>query len=64
MLLQDAVQRRWFVRHLDLPVYTLNVSPAGKWGQLGHGDTSKRTVGRAVKQLKQSDVLQASGWKT
>ncbi|WIA19065.1 hypothetical protein OEZ85_003720 [Tetradesmus obliquus] len=31
---------------------------AGKWGQLGHGDTSKRTVGRAVKQLKQSDVLQ------
>jgi hypothetical protein len=33
---------------------------AGKWGQLGHGDTSKRTVGRTVKQLKQSDVLQVN----
>eukprot|EP00882_Tetradesmus_deserticola_P025916 GHRQ01028504.1.p1 GENE.GHRQ01028504.1~~GHRQ01028504.1.p1 ORF type:complete len:183 (+),score=48.64 GHRQ01028504.1:219-767(+) len=35
---------------------------AGKWGQLGHGDTSKRTVGRTVKQLKHSNVLQASAF--
>lgn len=34
---------------------------AGKWGQLGHGDTSKRTVGRLVKQLRHLDVLQVGG---
>eukprot|EP00879_Flechtneria_rotunda_P024861 GHRR01026380.1.p1 GENE.GHRR01026380.1~~GHRR01026380.1.p1 ORF type:complete len:562 (+),score=215.88 GHRR01026380.1:54-1739(+) len=33
---------------------------AGKWGQLGHGNTSKRAVGRAVKQIKNLDVLQVA----
>lgn len=40
-------------------VWLMLLSLAGKWGQLGHGDTSKRTVGRAVKQLKHLSVLQA-----
>jgi hypothetical protein len=38
----------------------LSLKPAGKYGQLGHGDTSKRTVGRLVKQLRHLDVLQVS----
>lgn len=30
---------------------------AGKYGQLGHGDTSKRTTGRAVKHLYGCEVV-------
>jgi len=39
-------------------------APAGKWGQLAHGDTSKRTVGRLVKQIRQLHVLQVGSGKT
>eukprot|EP00775_Hariotina_reticulata_P006783 gene6783-7000_t len=35
---------------------------AGRSGQLGHGDTNKRSVGRLVKQVRHLDVLQV-GWQ-
>jgi hypothetical protein len=62
--LPDTLICRLILYFYLVDLLLISLLRAGKWGQLGHGDTSKRTVGRAVKQLKQSDVLQVRGWLT